>query len=61
LVYEEKDFSVSKEFPIKTLALPIYPELEEGQIPYVFDIISDFMEKISWFFFWPEPRKSLDN
>jgi dTDP-4-amino-4,6-dideoxygalactose transaminase len=45
LVYEEKDFSVSKEFPLKTLALPIYPELEEGQIPYVSDIISDFMEK----------------
>ncbi len=42
LNYREEDFPVSAEAALRTLALPIYPELSEDQIIYVVDIIVEF-------------------
>jgi dTDP-4-amino-4,6-dideoxygalactose transaminase len=43
LNYRVSDFPKSEEAAKKTLALPIYPELEEGQIEYVVDTIGKFV------------------
>ena len=43
LNYRDEDFPVSVEAASKTLALPIYSELNEGQIHYVVDIIAEYM------------------
>jgi len=40
---EEKDFPVSAKAALETLAIPIYPDLEENQIDYVADNIKDFL------------------
>jgi dTDP-4-amino-4,6-dideoxygalactose transaminase len=43
LGHKAGDFPVSEEAAAETLALPIYPELGEGQIRYVVDIINQFV------------------
>ena len=43
LKYQAADFPVSEDAANRTLALPIYPELEKGQIEYVVDIIENFL------------------
>jgi len=43
LNYRDEDFPVSMEAASKTLALPIYSELNEAQIHYVVDIIMEYM------------------
>lgn len=45
LGYNSRDFPVSVDAAKRTLALPIYPELEVGQISYVVDTIYKFMRK----------------
>ena len=40
-----EDFPVSAEAASKTLALPIYPELTEGKIYYIVDIIKEFFKR----------------
>lgn len=42
LGHEPEDFPVALEASNRTLALPIYPELEEGQLAYVVDKIVEF-------------------
>jgi dTDP-4-amino-4,6-dideoxygalactose transaminase len=43
LGYNSEDFPVSVDAAKKTLALPIYPELDADQICYVVDIIDEFL------------------
>jgi dTDP-4-amino-4,6-dideoxygalactose transaminase len=38
----EGDFPESERAAVETLALPVYPELEDGQIDYVIDVIERF-------------------
>ncbi|MFC1885368.1 DegT/DnrJ/EryC1/StrS family aminotransferase, partial [Thermodesulfobacteriota bacterium] len=45
LGYKADDFPKSVEAARKTLALPIYPELNKDQIKYVVDIIEKFLNK----------------
>jgi dTDP-4-amino-4,6-dideoxygalactose transaminase len=45
LGYNSGDFPVSVDAAKKTLALPIYPELDVDQICYVVDIIGEFLRK----------------
>jgi dTDP-4-amino-4,6-dideoxygalactose transaminase len=45
LGYNSEDFPVSVDAAKKTLALPIYPELDVDQICYVVDIIDEFLRK----------------
>ncbi|MBN2034890.1 MAG: DegT/DnrJ/EryC1/StrS family aminotransferase [Deltaproteobacteria bacterium] len=40
--YREEDFPISVDAAKKSLALPIFPELTEGQISYVVDKIKEF-------------------
>ncbi|MBW2136775.1 MAG: DegT/DnrJ/EryC1/StrS family aminotransferase [Deltaproteobacteria bacterium] len=42
LGYRENDFPIAKKAAEETLALPIFPELEEGQINYVVESIKKF-------------------
>lgn len=42
LGYRENDFPIAKRAAEETLALPIFPELEEGQIHYVVENIKKF-------------------
>ena len=42
LNYKEGDFPVSEHAALHTLALPIYPELTEGQLSYVVEKIKEF-------------------
>jgi dTDP-4-amino-4,6-dideoxygalactose transaminase len=42
LNYTRSDLPLSEEAALKTLALPVYPELETEQIDYVVEIISKF-------------------
>ena len=46
LKYRTSDFPISEDAAKKTLALPIYPELERGQIKYVTDIIGEFLNNV---------------
>lgn len=41
LGYQEGDFPVSEKASLETLAIPIYPELTEGQISFIIDSILD--------------------
>ena len=43
--FAASDFPVSMDGAKKSLALPIFPELSEGQIAYVVDMIGKFFEK----------------
>jgi dTDP-4-amino-4,6-dideoxygalactose transaminase len=43
LGYKPGDFPVSEEAAAKTLALPIYPELREGEIGYIIEVIKEFL------------------
>ena len=43
--FAANDFPVSMDGAKKSLALPIFPELSEGQIAYVVDMIGKFFEK----------------
>ena len=45
LGYRSGDFPVSEDAAKKTLALPIYPELDGDQICYVVDMIYEFLRK----------------
>jgi dTDP-4-amino-4,6-dideoxygalactose transaminase len=43
---KEKDYPVSVKAASETLAIPIYPDLEESQIKYVADNIAEFLKKV---------------
>lgn len=45
LGYQAGDFPVSEQAALQTLALPIYPELTDGQMAYVVEQIKTFFKK----------------
>ena len=45
LGYKPEDCPESAKAASETLALPIYPELEERQLQYVVDTVADFYRK----------------
>lgn len=45
LGYRPEDCPESARAAAETLALPIFPELEEAQLQYVVDVIRDFFRK----------------
>jgi dTDP-4-amino-4,6-dideoxygalactose transaminase len=57
LNHRPDDFPVSRDAAQETLALPIFPELEENEIVYVVDIIEQFIKKVRKAFFLRDPQK----
>ena len=42
LGYKEKDFPVSMESAFSTLVLPVFPELESGELEYIVSNVKEF-------------------
>ncbi len=48
LNYTRSDLSLSEDAALKTLALPVYPELKTEEIDYIVEIIGDFISRASY-------------